>query len=229
MRYKTSAMSFQIANKRQLSLTLILSVFLGCFLAYGFVPLSYRLFSWILGPVNQFGFPLLALVFFISLPNVATPVFSSFSIKRLLTLCVLPLVISVGFGATKNIPLEMSSVPSLQWKPLIWAWLLGPLGEELLFRGWVTSLLSRLNRNRFLGVAPLYPVSLWGTAIAFSIWHIQNFENGQLFFLIFQMVYTFFVGIWLGFIQWQTGRIWPCVLAHTLLNLAADWKLWFML
>jgi membrane protease YdiL (CAAX protease family) len=229
MRYKTSAMSFQIANKRQVGLSLTLSLFLGWFLTSGFVSLSYRLFSWVLGPMNQLGFPLLALIFFVSLPDLPCPVFSRLSTKRLLTLCVLPIVISAGFGATKNVPLEFSSSSNLLWKQVTWAWLIGPLGEELLFRGWLTSLLNRLNKNTFLAIAPLVPLSLWGSAIAFSLWHIQNYEQGQLPFLIFQLGYTFFVGIWLGVVKWHTGKLWPCFLAHLLLNLAADWKLWFML
>ncbi|NBX75483.1 MAG: CPBP family intramembrane metalloprotease [Proteobacteria bacterium] len=229
MRYKTSAMPFQIANQKQIVFALLLSGFLGCFLAYGFVPVSYRLFSGILGPMSQLGFPFLALLFYFSLPDLPCPVFSPPSTKRLLTLCVLPVLISAAFGATKNVPLEFSSSSRLLWNQVAWAWILGPWGEELLFRGWLNSLLNRLNKNTFLSTAPLYPLSVWGTAIAFSLWHIQNYEPGQLPFLIFQLAYTFFVGIWLGFLKWQTGKLWPCVLAHLILNLAADWKLWFML
>lgn len=228
MRYRTSGMPFQIANRREMIFCFSLSLFLGWVLAYGFIPLSHRLFDWILGPLGSISFPLLALIFFVSLPDAPTPVFSRFTTKRLITLCVFPLLISAGFGAVKTVSIELSPSSFFPWKQITWTWLLVPLGEELLFRGWLTSLLNRMSKKSFLGMAPLYPMSLWGSAIAFSIWHVQNFESWNIQFLAFQVFYTFFVGLWLGFIKWQTGKLWPCFLAHALLNLTADWKLWFM-
>ncbi|MFM8270008.1 MAG: lysostaphin resistance A-like protein [Pseudomonadota bacterium] len=214
-------MRFQIANSRQVILTFALSLLVGFVLGYGFISLSYRLLDGVLGDFKLLSFPLLALFFVVSLPHSSHPVLWVYPQNRLLTLCVLPLIIALGFGVAKSFRAD--------WNQAIWAWFIVPVGEELLFRGWVTSLLNRLNKNTFWGVAPLYPLSLWGSALAFSAWHLQNFDLVAFNFLIFQCIYTFCVGIWLGFIKWQTRKLWPCILAHCLLNLSADCKLWFML
>lgn len=222
-------MRFQIANLGQTLFAFGLSLVLGAVLAYGFIPVSYRFFdSLSLSAIKELAFPLLAFIFYLSLRDSPGYNPSPYSTKRLLTLCVFPLIISLAFGATKNLNGVLQD-PFFSWKPLLWTWVIIPVGEELLFRGWLTSVLNRLNRNIFPAFTPLYPLSLWGSSLAFSIWHLQNFESMGSGFLLFQVLYTFVVGIWLGLLKWQTGRIWPCVLAHALLNFAADWKLLFML
>jgi membrane protease YdiL (CAAX protease family) len=117
----------------------------------------------------------------------------------------------------------------MQFADATWAWITIPLVEEILFRGWVFNLLNRIYRNTFLNALPLFPAALWGQALAFSVWHLQNWGQLSMGFLIFQLVYTFFVGLWLGFYRWQTNRIWLGLVAHLLLNFFADWKLWIML
>lgn len=230
MRYRTSPMRFQIANRRQSILTFALSGVVGIVLSYGFIPLAHRLFEAVsLGTIKEWAFPCLSLAFFFSLKNSPAPVFSSYSNKRLITLCVLPLLISLGFGASKSFHSNLSGLHFLAWKPMLWTWLIVPMGEEFLFRGWMNSFLNRLSHRAFLGVTPLFPLSIWGSATAFSIWHFQNIETLGLGTVFFQLFYTFLIGIWLGFLRWQTNKLWPCILAHSLLNLTADWKLWFVL
>ncbi|NBX93578.1 MAG: CPBP family intramembrane metalloprotease, partial [Proteobacteria bacterium] len=99
----------------------------------------------------------------------------------------------------------------------------------LLFRGWLTSIGFRLQKSRLAGMGPFFPIWLWGTSLAFSVWHLQNVGSSSPGQLVLQLVFTFFAGIWLGVIRWNTGRIWPCIIAHFFINFAADWKLWFVI
>ena len=117
-----------------------------------------------------------------------------------------------------------------QWRNLvIWAWIIVPIGEEFLFRGWLLDLFQRVFRNIFAPSLPFLPLSVWGQAIAFSLWHIQNLGQTSPYLVGLQLFYTFFVGIWLGLLRWQTGSLFVAILAHCLLNMLADWKLWFVI
>lgn len=225
-------MAFQIADRKQVQGCIFLSLALGALLAVGFQPTGNQWMEWILSFLNcqsawfcnlleKTAFPLLALFFYFSLPQPIYPHPSPLSAKRLCTLSILPVLIAGLFGKFKSISLG-------NWEEAYWTWLAIPLGEELLFRGWLTSVLNRVFRDKLGGATPLFPLSLWGSSIAFAIWHIQNGFSAPLSPVLFQVFYTFFAGIWLGFLRWNTGKVWPCVLAHFLINFAADWKLWFV-
>jgi len=226
-------MSFQIADRKQVLGCIFLSLALGAVLAIGFQPTANEGMQWVLSFLNcqssglcilleKTAFPLLALFFFISLPQPLYPHPSPQSTKRLWTLSILPILIASLYGSFKSIPLE-------NWKEAYWTWLAIPVGEEFLFRGWLTALLNRIYRGKLGGATPLFPLSLWGSSLAFAVWHLQNGFSAPLAPVLFQVFYTFFAGIWLGFLRWNTGKVWPCVLAHFLINFAAEWKLWFVI
>lgn len=234
-------MAFQFIRGKRAFWLMGLCGILGALLAFSFIPFSRNLISQILAfssfkpfpPLAQsflkdFGFIILAFLLFFSLPSRPSLRPYSYNNRRLFLLSLLPLLISFGFGFRK--PLIIGSIPlsSFPMKEALWAWVLIPLGEELLFRGWITRLLDRLFPQSFLTLAPFCPVSLWGSAFAFAFWHLQNLEPNNSLFVLFQLSYAFMVGVWLGFLKWQTQKLWPCILAHSLLNFVADWKLWFV-
>jgi membrane protease YdiL (CAAX protease family) len=231
LRYKTTLMAFQFASRKQFFFLSLISLALGGGLALGLQPTTAQLGIWVLDSLgcsrnlacssilNLCLFPLLCLVFHLSLPlklfhrNYFIPQ------KRLFLMSLLPLLISFIFGYSKH---------GLHWEGALWAWLAVPIGEEFLFRGWVTGLLQRLFGNTFSSFLPFLPISIWGQALAFSIWHLQNIGQISPPLIGLQLFYTFFVGLWLGLIRWQTGRLLLPVLLHCLLNILSDWKLWFM-
>lgn len=230
-RYRTVLMPFQFADRRQVIWMLVLSIGLGTVLGLGLQSTVYELSQWLLpfcsrlflcAYINELMLIGISFLFLISLPPIPTKAPLPFKASRLVRIGILPLLISLLFGNFK-------SVSNLVLKDAIWFWIAVPIAEELIFRGWIFNLLNRIFRNSFLPVLPLTPMALWGQSIAFSIWHLQNWGEIPLAFLLLQLLYTFFVGLWLGFYRWHTGRLWPCFLGHVLLNFFADWKLWHML
>lgn len=236
-------MGFQFIRGKGVFWILFLCGLLGALLAFSFIPFSRALVSGALdltslktalsSPALSFflniGFVLMAFFLAISLPAQSCSVPAPYSGRRLFQLSILPILISMGFGWSKGASFLNLPFNAFPFKEAFWAWVLVPVGEELLFRGWLTRLLDRLFPESFIPLSPFFPVSLWGSAIAFSFWHLQNLDPSSYLFLILQLFYAFMVGIWLGFIRWQTQKIWPCIVAHSLLNFAADWKLLFML
>jgi len=179
--------------------TLALAAGIGAVLASGFLAAS----SAVAGRLGVFAFPALALIFHVSLPQkcqVRLP-------KRALSTCWVAWGIAALYGHARG-----GSLPA-GWD-LVWVVIAAPLGEELLFRGWLWNVLDRTSRGRMLTPTNPLPTALWGTSLAFAIWHLQN--GGEYF----QVAYTFWTGAWLGYLRWITGNLgWP-VLAHVTLNLA---------
>jgi membrane protease YdiL (CAAX protease family) len=79
------------------------------------------------------------------------------------------------------------------------ALVLGPLGEEWLFRG---SLFAILRRRRGPAVA------IVGSALAFGLFHLHPIQS----------VVAAAAGLALGWLREHGGRLWPCVLAHAAHN-----------
>lgn len=82
------------------------------------------------------------------------------------------------------------------------------LSEELLFRGALQKTLSTYQ--------PIRHLSIWITAFIFSAVHLQFFG----FFPRFVM------GMFLGYLLFSTGSIWPGVFAHALNNSMVVWMSW---
>ena len=79
--------------------------------------------------------------------------------------------------------------------------------EELFFRGYVQRRLLRRLR-------PLSAILL--SSVLFAIAHLDPTH----------VIFAFPIGLWLGFIAWRTGSIWPGAVCHALLN--GLWNLWFI-
>ena len=81
--------------------------------------------------------------------------------------------------------------------------IVAPISEEIVFRGWLQRLLSQ--------VAGVWP-SVLLQGIAFGA--IHAFEQGWNGFAL-----TGFVGVLLGGIYLYSGRLWVCMIGHSLVNL----------
>jgi len=79
------------------------------------------------------------------------------------------------------------------------AFLFAPVAEELLFRGYVYRGLER-------GLGPAAAIGL--TGLAFGLYHFDPLH----------IIGALTIGLWLGWLRWATGAIWPCIAAHMLNN-----------
>lgn len=83
-----------------------------------------------------------------------------------------------------------------------------PIAEELIFRGWMYDWLNKIVR--------LSPVLI--TALLFGLHHWQYFSYRIVPFAIFQISYTFILGLFFGKIREKSGNIYLSVLLHVLIN-----------
>jgi membrane protease YdiL (CAAX protease family) len=102
----------------------------------------------------------------------------------------------------------------------LWFMISTPIGEELLFRGWLFKLCRRFSWNALASATNPLPVGVWLSAYAFAIWHFQNVGVIPFPFVAFQVFYTFFLGIWLGKLREDSGSVLVPIAAHSLINLA---------
>jgi membrane protease YdiL (CAAX protease family) len=82
---------------------------------------------------------------------------------------------------------------------LIGALVLAPVGEEVFFRGWIFGGL----RNQKSTI-----VAIVGSGAAFAAYHMDPAHALALLPL----------ALWLSWLRWATGSIWPCIWAHSLNN-----------
>lgn len=205
-------------------ITLLVSVlFPLCFLsaAHSVGLLLARLVSgplWFVPP--QWGFLILTLLFFVTVPrDEIKSTLPPPPINVWLTL-LLPIGISFCYG------LWLRPGESLVFKGApadkLWHFLLVPVGEELLFRGWLYGILNRRYGGQVTSETNPFPVAGLFSAVAFALWHLQNGTAYPLPLLVFQVAYTLLAGLWLALLRWKSGSIWPGVVAHISLNLAAS-------
>lgn len=91
--------------------------------------------------------------------------------------------------------------------PIIF-FLFTPIAEELLFRGWMYGKIQRITNYS--------PILI--TAFFFCIHHLQYFNYMPTAFAVFQVIYTFFLGLLLGNIRRLSGSIYLSILLHIIIN-----------
>lgn len=199
------------------------AVGVGLFLAAGFqstalaiAQLAHAAFHLELGNWTSYAaFPALAAVFYFSFPR---PPHTPPNWLALWSIPI-PLVISAVEGALRGSP-DLSSAVTYRAEALFWLCVTIPIGEELLFRGWVYSVAHRLWPRTFATATNPLSLAVWVSAAAFSLWHLQNLGRDPLLWVGFQLGYTLLAGLWLGWLRERLG-IWVCILVHSLLNIAA--------
>lgn len=197
---------------------------LGLLLALGFVDASRTLFLYLFGPLLTkqwpewppfaalIAFPLLSLVFYLSLPSkaVAFPGWAPSPMKS----SALPLACALGFG------ILLPAVPKpLEWVQLIWIGLSVPVAEELLFRGWVWNLTTHLAGSRLSTFTSPLPAPVLYTSLCFAVWHLQNLSVYSVPATLWQILYTFFASIWLCSLR-TTWGLGAAIAGHIALNAA---------
>jgi len=220
-------------NRRERFLGLFFSLALGFFLAFTFLPSIHHL-ELLLEQIITFQslqqskiiemalFAAVASFLFITLPNGTRSSKNEglLTLNSMLPSFVVPITIAFIFGVILRTNSFVQSQDPKQ--ELFWVVVCIPIGEELLFRGWLWAIFRTLFKGRFFTLTNPLPAELVLSSLAFSIWHIQNRTHFTIPFLIFQILYTLFTGLWLGYLRWCTGKISSSLLAHMLINLAAS-------
>lgn len=114
-------------------------------------------------------------------------------------LVIVGLALFVAFGVTPYFH-------SLKY-PFIF-FMITPIAEELIFRGWIYDWSSK--------IVKLSPVLI--TALLFGLHLWQYFGYRIVPFAIFQISYTFMLGLLFGKIREKSGNIYLSVLLHVLIN-----------
>jgi membrane protease YdiL (CAAX protease family) len=118
----------------------------------------------------------------------------------ILGLLTIGIVLFILLGVTKYFHTVKS--------PVIF-YLFTPIAEELIFRGWVYRQMEKWWK---------WPVVT--SALFFGLHHLQYFGYHLTNFAIFQIAYTFVLGLFLGKMRKDSGSIYLPLLAHILLNWA---------
>lgn len=187
---------------------LLMALSLGLLFSLSFNPVSFQLWGLIgLTKGKDFAPMCLAFLFYISLPRekITKPTVNYLEIFSTL---VLPVFISFVFSYWV-IPVQNHR---------LWYLISMPITEELIFRGWIFSILKRRYQNQFVNYNWPFSIPVFYSAVAFSVWHSQNFYELGIVWSSFQLFYTFFVGIWLGWVFEKTQRLWIPILFHILIN-----------
>ena len=230
-----SSVEFKVATTAQRGWGLALAIVLGYSLSQSLIPTihsfspflsSSHLPSFMNGEwLEMLFFPLICGIFYLSLPrNKKTFTLPQWRHHEWLATLPLALIIALIFGLLRHYYFGVRMLsPS---RDLLWYVLLIPLGEEWLFRGWIFQLNERIFPNCYLSLTNPLPMSLWLSSTAFALWHLQNATLSNPAFMLFQLLYTFCTGLWLGYLRWKTGKITTPIMTHLLINLAAILPLW---
>ncbi len=219
---------YSIASPRQRLIGALVAISAGASLAAGCVPVAQSLVDslvspWFPGQANLMAwlgcaaFTLLAAAFHFSFPR---PKFS----RHPRVWVSLPLAVAISFlyGCLDGVPplTQFLQQPDARLA-VAWALFFAPLGEELLFRGWLFSVAYRLWPRVYATATNPLPVAVWVSALAFACWHLQNVGTDSLPRVLFQTAYALPLGLWLGWLRWKTGSLVAPVVAHWAINLAA--------
>lgn len=220
-------------SRRDWTVGLVVAVGLSGTLAAGLVPTAAELFRAAARAVGPFpapwdrvgemlAFPVLALFFHVSLPRPRGEQAPPASRAFLARISLLPIALAAAYGAARGMPSLVTAWQAPESRlAALWYVGLAPLGEELLFRGWIYAIFLRSLGNKVTGDTNPLPGALVLSALAFSVWHLQNLGRDGIALGLFQTLYTFFTGLWLGYLRHRTGNLGAPIAAHVALNLAA--------
>ena len=223
---------FSVVNPKTRIWGLLFTCLLGISLALTLLPSIHSFYTFLepFIPAHPFGDPKLlemslfcsaSALLYLSIPEkFRSSSDVSSSLKSILPSFFIPILIAFLFGWIQRHQFLVMSQNRV--RDLFWFTVCIPIGEELLFRGWLWALMQALFKKQFFSLTNPLPIELVLSSFAFSLWHTQNYGHVSLGFLVFQLLYTLLTGFWLGYVRWKTGKILVSTLAHTSINLAAS-------
>ena len=99
-------------------------------------------------------------------------------------------------------------------------WLISPLAQDIFF-GFIFGLLLRYFPGDFTFRNIRVKKSLLLIGFLFSLWHIPNFQTGEVGFVSFQLIYTYIFAFMIYHTRLWTGSILPILITHMLTNYLA--------
>ena len=106
------------------------------------------------------------------------------------------------------------------YEPSAAEFVLVPLGEEVLFRGFVLTVLLILFRRR-LPAGAAAPWAVVVTSIGFGVGHLGNLGYVPVAFLLIQVVVAVAIGLVTGWLRIRTGSLVGPILVHPAINIVA--------
>ncbi len=98
-------------------------------------------------------------------------------------------------------------------------YLIVPLAEEVLFRGFLFAVIDDAFPRRVRIGRYDVALAVFITAIAFGLWHLSGLRWPTSGFTWFQLFYTTIAGLGMGIIRQATGSIWGSWGVHFIVNL----------
>jgi len=231
---ETSSKQWQKLTGREWARVSVVTLSLSALLTTGFIPTAKGFAIWVtqalhltLSPtqaelLGQLSFPLLALFFYLSLPRKVRAEDHAEGLpgkNGFWDWIWIPALISFLYGRFHHYPSIFSLISTTSGRlSLTWTFFAIPCGEELLFRGWFYAIVNRIWPRSLVSATGPMPLCLWASAVAFSLWHLQNLGTDPMAAVAFQCLYTLFTGLWLGYLRWKTGKLTVPIMAHFVLN-----------
>jgi membrane protease YdiL (CAAX protease family) len=96
-------------------------------------------------------------------------------------------------------------------------WLISPFAQDLVFTGYLYGMFEPAFPGAIHPAIPLQRALILST-VFFSLWHLPNFISLMPGYVAFQLVYTFFGGLWVGLARQWTGSVLYGVAVHMACN-----------
>jgi membrane protease YdiL (CAAX protease family) len=102
---------------------------------------------------------------------------------------------------------------------------IGPITEELLFRGYLQTGLNDLKQKGVYLFNLFFSVPVIIGALLFALFHLFNIQNNNYIFVLFTVMDCFFFGLISGYYREKTESIYPSIVIHSLANILSPFFL----
>jgi len=228
---------------RQTAYSSLLAI--GCLIAV-YVPtftlVSILIVSGMLGHLNKSEAQLVSIPLVIIISTaIASAIMALLARRRALTLAAYgfkttssrQLAVAVGLGLLFAFGLRVLSwllpihesldMGNLQkWQAILFFWIAAPIQEEIIFRGFLQSVVE-MHRPVVMRLGKLtLPFSVLVSALLFAAVHIATSRLGaslgQVMFIVFG---AFVLGVLASWLRWKSSSLMPAILVHALFNIFA--------